>query len=132
MALPSLEKFYHDRKLKFSYRLQEVQKSINVISNLRLLTAAAFLILLYVAFQNYAVFYILPLVVIAFVLLMQRHSRAFDERVRLENLVRINENEGKSLAGDYASLFSGASFVDPKHPYSHDLDLFGDIGRRRQ
>src|SRR5690606_22119234 len=57
--------------------------------------------------------------------LVKKHALLFHEHALLENLVKINITERKSLDGDYMSLPDGTGFIDPHHPYTHDLDLFG-------
>lgn len=43
-----------------------------------------------------------------------------------ENLVAINNNELKTLAGDFSMFGSGEAFNDPDHPFTSDLDIFGE------
>jgi len=126
MTPSTLVEFYHQRKLNFSAYLQETRQEINKISNFRLLTAATFLILFYFAFQNQSLFFVLPIPIVLFAWLMQRHSKAFTRKIHFENLVAINDGEAKAQQGDFASFYSGQTFIDPKHAYAHDLDLFGD------
>ena len=39
--------------------------------------------------------------------------------------LRINREELQALAGDQSAFEEGNEFIDPEHPYSFDLDLFG-------
>lgn len=43
-----------------------------------------------------------------------------------ENLASVNENEIKYWNHQYNEFDSGEQFIDPHHPYSVDLDIFGD------
>lgn len=43
-----------------------------------------------------------------------------------KNLLKINENELKALGYNYSNFESGSEFIDPKHRFSYDLDLFGE------
>jgi len=40
-------------------------------------------------------------------------------------LININENELKSLSGDYYDFETGAEHIPKEHPYANDLDIFG-------
>lgn len=40
--------------------------------------------------------------------------------------IDINQQEINALNGDYSTFNSGAEFVDHEHPYTHDLDIFGE------
>lgn len=119
--------FYNDRKNRFAATHAQIKKQINTISNLRLLTAIAILALLYLALaKNGALAYgLLPLLV-SFLYLVRKHAALFDNGTHTENLVKINEAEAKAINGDRSSFVTGAEFIDPQHPYTHDLDIFGD------
>lgn len=55
-------------------------------------------------------------------------SRDIDNLRRLkfkESLLNINEDEVKALQNDFSVFNDGSRFVDPTHPYSNDLDIFG-------
>ncbi|MCX6562862.1 MAG: hypothetical protein NTU60_04565 [Candidatus Aminicenantes bacterium] len=73
-----------------------------------------------------------------------RHERVLRKIRFARTLRRINEDEILALAGEFVTnVKAGEEFIDPAHPYSSDLDLFGerslfhllnrattDIGRR--
>ena len=126
MNLTELLSFYKKRCEQFSSSLVEERKNINVISNLRLATAIGFLIAIYFAFTYESMAFVALLLLAAFVALVQRHSRMFNQKTHLENLLRINEHESKSLIGDASGFANGSEFIDPHHPYTHDLDIFGE------
>jgi len=121
-----LVSFYEKRKSNFAALLQSKKKEINLVSNLRLFIALVFLVIVYFAFYNTPLFYITILPLIIFAVLIQQHSKLFDQKVHLENLVTINEQEAQALQGDISCFLSGSEFIDPHHPYTHDLDIFGD------
>jgi hypothetical protein len=126
MNLPELISFYKKRCDHFTISLIAEKKKINLISNLRLITALCFLITAYFAFTITILAFAALLLLVAFVLLVQRHSRMFEKKIHLENLLRINEHEAKSLTGDVSGFANGSEFIDPHHLYTHDLDIFGD------
>lgn len=126
MNLPELISFYKKRCDHFTTSLIAERKKINLVSNLRLITALCFLITAYFAFTFTILAYAALLLLVAFVLLVQRHSRMFEQKTHHENLLRINEHEAKSLMGDVGGFANGSEFIDPHHPYTHDLDIFGD------
>ncbi len=126
MSSNELAAFYAKRKDAFSSQLADTTSQINVISNIRLGIAIVFILLLYYGLRYDSGFLIvLPALVALFVFLVRKHAVLFDLKVHQQNLVRINEEELNVLKGDTSQLDSGAGFVDPHHPYSHDLDIFG-------
>lgn len=60
-----------------------------------------------------------------FLALIKLHNRFFTRKEWLETQEQINRNELKGLEGDFSGFDEGKEFVNPEHPYSFDLDLFG-------
>lgn len=122
-----LAAFYQRRKTNFETALSNVNDKITSISNLRIIVALALIAIIYFGFSANSFLFLLGIpFVIAFAFLVLRHSALYDEKIHLENLVRINHHEHQSLEGNISSFASGSEFIDPHHPYSHDLDIFGD------
>ncbi|MDP1621418.1 MAG: hypothetical protein Q8M08_03675 [Bacteroidales bacterium] len=44
---------------------------------------------------------------------------------RLEHLIRINQQEIMAIGGDWSGFVPGNEFINHDHPYTHDLDVFG-------
>ncbi len=61
-----------------------------------------------------------------FLVLVKRYSLHDREKNLLENLVNINRNEAKALSGDLSPFQDGGQWIDTKHDFSNDLDLFGN------
>jgi len=68
----------------------------------------------------------LALGVAAFVTLVVVHQRLARRRGYAERLGRLCEDELKGLDGDHSAFDGAAERVDAGHPFSLDLDLFGD------
>jgi hypothetical protein len=126
MTRPELESFYKQRAIEFTSALHTVKKKIDLISNVRIAVAIGFLALLYFGLSNNPLLYPLPLLFVIFITLIRQHSRLFDQKVRLENLVAIQNGEAKALTADFGSFYDGSAFIDPHHPFTHDLDIFGE------
>lgn len=125
MTTSELLTFYGSRKSLFSRQLRNVTDRINRVSNGRLTLAVLFIVALYFGFTITTVLYFLPLLFLIFIVLVKNHGRLFDRKTHLESLVRINEQEMKLLQGDRSVLDSGSEFIDARHHYAHDLDIFG-------
>lgn len=125
MDTPELQAFYSKRKLEFTTALDVVNHRIKLFSDARLITAGGFALCLYFFFSASIMIYILIPLVAVFAVLVAKHSKLFEEKTRLQNLITINTNELLALANDYSGFKSGAGYVDPKHPFTHDLDIFG-------
>lgn len=126
MTNDDLRRFYQTREAQFASTLESVRKRINDISNLRLVAAGVFLGLLYFGLTFHSLFYFLPFVLVPFVFLVRDHGRLFSRKTHLENMVKIHRHELQSLDGDFSHNPGGAEFINVHHPYTHDLDIFGE------
>ncbi|WKN33116.1 DNA mismatch repair protein MutS [Porifericola rhodea] len=63
---------------------------------------------------------------IAFPLLVRQHNRVKKQRFHIDSLVQINKDELKRLQGKLKGMESGKQFDDYQHPYTGDLDVFGE------
>jgi len=56
---------------------------------------------------------------------VRKHEKLSQAGKRADRLAEINAEEGKRVAGSYLPVDEGGDFINPDHPYSADLDLFG-------
>jgi len=66
------------------------------------------------------------LVVIAFGLIIKYHLSVRWKSAFIKEQIAVNEEEINFLKGDVSSFDNGTSFIQPDHPYSYDLDFFGE------
>lgn len=69
---------------------------------------------------------LLLLFLICFPLLVRYHNRIKAGKVHVGNLKQINLEEIKRLESDLKSFDPGRRYMDASHPYTGDLDVFGD------
>ncbi len=124
--MQNLKQLYADRQAESASSLKEVNKSLWFISLTRTIIALLFILFGYLGFSYPIFFYALPLVAGIFIYLVSRYNNLFQKSQVLQNLVTLNELEGKALEHDYSNFKSGEGFLDAHHPYSYDLDLFGN------
>jgi hypothetical protein len=117
---------YENRKSGFAKKFKTLSEQINLISNLRLAAVLVLLIAFYFSLQNAELFVLPGLFLILFLYLIKHHAGLFSEKELHEHLIFVNETELRSLGGDPRNLDPGTGYIDPAHPYTHDLDIFGD------
>lgn len=66
------------------------------------------------------------LALFGFYRLVQWHSGLEKSEAQLRRLARVNEEEMEALHYRYQLFPNGARFIDANHPYSVDLDIFGE------
>jgi hypothetical protein len=121
-----LSSLYKERESIFSSRLKEVNSTIGSIVTARVVIAVLFFVIIYFSVDIRPLIYLLPVLIVIFAILVKRQARASEEKIRLQNLVKINQLETSALDGNCDGLATGVEYIDIHHPFAHDLDLFGD------
>ncbi|WP_420575301.1 MutS-related protein [Ekhidna sp.] len=114
-----------DQLQKESSRLTASDRRISV-SRLLSITAAAFLYYQYNQTDN--VFLLLAGVIttIAFLLLIKKHKFIRWENALAKAKIEINKDELSFLENGKPRFDDGSAFIQHDHPYSYDLDFFGE------
>lgn len=110
--------------------IEVLSKKINTNSLLRLAVIIAGAAILFKLFQLNNVSYVLGAVivmVIVFLYLVLRQSRLERLRAEKDAFLTINENEIQIRETRKNIYEDGERFDEPKHPYSADLDIFGEF-----
>lgn len=120
------ENHYTERLSLTAGQLQQVKKQIFRISMLRLTLFIAGIAGLYFFFNQTTLLIIcICLTFLPLFILVKIHNRFFIRKEWLETQARIIQEELQALSGDYSSFEDGKEYVNPEHPYSFDLDIFG-------
>lgn len=107
-------------------QLQQVKKQIFRISMLRLTLFIAGVAGIYFFFSQTPLLIVcICLTFLPLFILVKIHNRFFIRKEWLETQARIIQEELQALSGDYSSFEDGKEYVNPEHPYSFDLDIFG-------
>lgn len=120
------ENHYTERLSLTAGQLQQVKKQIFRISMLRLALFIAGIAGLYFFFNQTTLLIIcICLTFLPLFILVKIHNRFFIRKEWLETQARIIQEELQALSGDYSSFEDGKEYINPEHPYSFDLDIFG-------
>lgn len=117
---------YTERLSLTKGQLQQVKKQIFRISMLRLTLFIAGVAGIYFFFSQTPLLIVcICLTFLPLFILVKIHNRFFIRKEWLETQARIIQEELQALSGDYSSFEDGKEYVNPEHPYSFDLDIFG-------
>lgn len=117
---------YTERLSLTEGQLQQVKKQIFRISMLRLALFITGIAGVYFFFNQTTLLIIcICLTFLPLFVLVKIHNRFFIRKEWLETQARIIQEELQALSGDYCSFEDGKEYVNPEHPYSFDLDIFG-------
>ena len=119
---------WYTRRIDETSRLLSHTKShINRISLLRVLLFLAGIAGIIVFFHSgtWAIVLTVCCTFLPFFILVKIHNRLYFQKEEIETRLRLNQHELNGLEGDYSAFDEGREFIQPEHPYSYDLDLFG-------
>lgn len=120
------ENHYTERLSLTEGQLQQVKKQIFRISMLRLALFIAGIAGVYFFFNQTTLLIVcICLTFFPLFILVKIHNRFFIRKEWLETQAHIIQEELQALSGDYSSFEDGKEYVNPEHPYSFDLDIFG-------
>ena len=124
----NLKKYYQEKLDKALYENERTKKGILRISLLRVaIFIAGFIALCYGYDQGGTVIGgILLATLIPFLLLVKLHNRLFHQKDWYATSIRHYQAELASLENDHSPFDGGKEWIDASHPFSLDLDVFGD------
>ncbi|MCB0478048.1 MAG: DNA mismatch repair protein [Crocinitomicaceae bacterium] len=121
-------KVYKEQVARFEEELKGFNSRYNLLGSIRLVIGLAIPILFYFFLTTYQNAYLIGCLVLltAFLFLVRIHVNLKNQREIVRALIQINQNEIAFIENGTLSFTNGKEFIDPHHPYSYDLDLFGD------
>ncbi|HLP54299.1 MAG TPA: hypothetical protein VK151_04685 [Fluviicola sp.] len=119
---------YHERKAVHDAAVQQLKQQFNRLAFLRLASIVSALLFGYLTIRSEdTVQLIIALASFAlFVVFMRLHFGVKRKLLLEQTLVKINETELAFLEKQELPFNGGNRFLEPHHPYTYDLDIFGD------
>ncbi len=120
------QEFYNNQKAFFEQKSKNLKKKLSISSLLRFITFLSIILGIYLFFGNSsAILLVIGIGVILFIYLVLKHSKLQYNYNLNKTLISINKTELDVLNRNYFDLDDGSEFINPKHAYSYDIDLFG-------
>lgn len=120
------ENYYTEKLVLAENQLNTVKRQISRISVLRVLLFLAGLVGIYYFFHQHVLLTVsICLTFLPFFILVKLHGRLFHRKKWLETQICVQKEELQALSGDYSSFDDGKAYINPSHPYTFDLDVFG-------
>lgn len=117
---------YTERRNNFQQELDSIHRRLQLVSWIRVGLALIILTLAYFSFQTPMLGWAAAGVTILYLHFVRKYELLKTKAGLYQNLIRINEQELDALRGNHESIDGGKEFIDPHHPYTADLDIFGD------
>lgn len=124
------EIIYSNNIKKYREKSDSLKVKINTISIVRLITVIACLVTNYILYKRDNINSILiftGLFITVFLFFIYYHDVLFNQKRRLDTLIRINEDGLNRIKGNLKEIRDGGNeYLDNTHSFSDDLDVFGD------
>lgn len=114
----------------YTAKARTLNQRLRALSFVRLFLFAAFIYCGYKSMRTGDSLFIIGTIVffIAFLLIVRLYDKLEGITAFYKALVRINKDEIAFLSGEPSMYASGSEYTNPQHPYSYDLDIFGERG----
>lgn len=121
-------KIYQENIQKYDTEASRLKKVLGRVSLLRLfifILSASIVIYLFSNHLLGTAFIVLPISMVCFAIVINYHSKIAFLKKHTAFLKDINESEILRAACKLEAFATGDEFVNPNHPYTSDLDIFG-------
>ncbi len=121
--------FFEDLERKFIFYKDNFHKKYKQISFIRIILFIAFSLFIYLSFTSGyfpAGLLLTGLFIFLFGILVNYHHKIAYRRNHYEKLATINREEIQRLNSQLHGFDPGMKFLEEEHPYTYDLDIFGD------
>lgn len=121
-------RIYRENINKYDAKLLMLSKVLHRISYLRLfifVVSSALLIYFFSLNLITPILIFLPLSIVCFSLVIAHHNKTAFIKKHTDFLKSINESEILREKCNLEEFDTGHTFIDPNHPYTSDLDIFG-------
>ncbi|MDM1355898.1 MutS-related protein [Myroides marinus] len=112
----------------YNKELNKIKFKHNIVSLLRIILIFIIIILIYCWFikNESLIIYCTIICIVLFIPLLKIHDKLIWQKQLKNELIKINENEIMYLQKSKIPFKNGTEYIDQKHSYSFDLDLFGE------
>ncbi|SHJ81020.1 MutS domain V [Clostridium amylolyticum] len=121
---------YTKREKDLTQKSQELKREINFYSIIRLVIFVGAAVVCFIAFKNGKYLYFgafLTLFISLFILAAYKHSKVLEEKSYTDSMLVVIKRGLNRIEGNFKEFSdNGEEFIDKKHPYSYDLDIFGE------
>lgn len=118
--------FYQTQLERYQLQLQTANKRLILLGTARLTVFVSTALGLYFTFGSAILFGAIGFFgIVAFLILVAKTTYARVQKLTFQKLVEINTKELLVLKGDWSPFPDGSIYKNGQHPFSNDMDLFG-------
>ena len=126
--MDNIERIYQEKLDEHTQRMLRIKKQSKQLawSRLAVFVTGITLSILTFKIDLYLFSSILVVAIVAFAVLLKLFNRKSLAIKLQEQYIQLNKNELLALKGDYSCFDPGNEYTDRLHPYTFDLDIFGE------
>lgn len=119
---------YQELVSDYQNQVTKLESIIKTVSVIRLVIFFLLVFIIYKALVSESVYYWLAFAIniISFLILLKYHSKLYNKKAFIDNLILINKEELKAIGGDNSAFGNGKDYEISGHDFSLDLDVFGN------
>ncbi len=123
----SAQEFYQQESDAYSKKVALLARQIKSYSRIRIAWFLLGIVSVYFVSTTtwFWISFLVFILLLVFVIIAVQHGRLIDKKKEYSVFLKLYRDEFSALKGDYSSFDAGKEFTDPQHPFSNDLDLFG-------
>ena len=127
MTEQQIRESYQERITRLSSQENLISRNINIASILRFICFVLIIFFLFMIsrLNLYVLIAAETALLVTFLYMVRRSGSLNEKRSFTRMLIRVNTDELKALDGEWTAFDPGGEHVDRAHPYSYDLDVFG-------
>lgn len=122
--------FYNKRINSKKLEIEKLNRNYNSISLLRILTVISAIFFEVFCYTRRDLFFgivLFVLHIILFLFLVKIHEKIYINKERVKGFIELNKKEIEKINGKWKSFDDkGEEYLDLKHPFINDLDIFGN------
>lgn len=119
---------YYNSIISFSEeKIADISRKISFISFLRL--SVVLLLFLFIWWQWEAIEYIIIYTIISiivFLVFIKLHDKLYRTRLYEEAKIKVAKDNLEKIRLDLSNASTGSKYINSRHPFSYDLDIFGE------
>ncbi|MFA5574590.1 MAG: hypothetical protein WC994_05990 [Brumimicrobium sp.] len=121
--------YYKKRIEKLTVQLKKLENRSKLWIIIRLFSFLSIISILYFTFP-YNLFSTVGIITstLLFLLFVKKSIENKEQLNYVQQLIEINKNEIKASQFDFSGFSKGEKYINPSHPFSYDIDLFGKNG----
>ncbi|MBC7850768.1 MAG: DNA mismatch repair protein MutS [Chitinophagaceae bacterium] len=118
---------YQNLLNRYTDQFERLRRQLRLLSFWRLVAFVLTIVFGYYYFDSSSVIFIVASILCFFIFLflIRYHDKIKSAHLLTGALVELNRNEIELLGGAVSPYPGGEEYINPHHPYSYDLDLFG-------